>query len=78
MVPSSKLVGERPTIEVVQGQIRHLVARETGRPPSVLLLGERGSGKGLVARVLHRTGQRARAPFVDLNCAAVPEHRASS
>jgi DNA-binding NtrC family response regulator len=37
----------------------------------VLLLGETGSGKGVLARWLHEKGPRARAPFVDLNCAAL-------
>ena len=80
MDPLPELVGESPAIEAVRDQIRRLVAhRETGRRlPSVLLLGETGSGKGLVARVLHRTGPRAHAPFVDLNCAAVPEHLVES
>ena len=44
----------------------------------MLLQGETGSGKGLVARVLHRAGPRARASFVDLNCAAMPEHLVES
>ena len=80
MDPLAELVGESPAIEAVRDQIRRLVARrETGRRlPSVLLQGETGSGKGLVARVLHRAGPRARAPFVDLNCAAMPEHLVES
>src|SRR6266478_7416672 len=80
MDPLAELVGESPAIEAVRDQIRRLVARrETGRRlPSVLLQGETGSGKGLVARVLHRVGPRARTPFVDLNCAAMPEHLVES
>jgi len=80
MDPLAELVGESPAIEAVRDQIRRLIARrETGRRlPSVLLQGETGSGRGLVARVLHRAGPRARAPFVDLNCAAMPEHLVES
>jgi len=80
MDPLPELVGESPAIEAVKYQIRRLVAhRQTGRRlPSVLLLGETGSGKGLVARILHRAGPRAHAPFVDLNCAALPEHLVES
>jgi transcriptional regulator with AAA-type ATPase domain/tetratricopeptide (TPR) repeat protein len=57
-------------------QLRHLAAFDTlGNPavPTVLLHGETGTGKGLVARVLHDSGPRAQGPFLDVNCAAIPE-----
>jgi two-component system response regulator AtoC len=41
--------------------------------PTVLLQGETGTGKGLVARVIHDSGPRAQGPFLDVNCAAIPE-----
>src|SRR5262249_61529998 len=40
---------------------------------TVVLHGEPGTGKGLVARVMHDSGPRAHGPFVDVNCAAIPE-----
>jgi transcriptional regulator with PAS, ATPase and Fis domain len=75
MDPLAELVGESPVIEAVRDQIRRLVARrEVGRRlPAILISGETGLGKGLVARTIHRAGTRARGPFVDVNCAAIPD-----
>jgi DNA-binding NtrC family response regulator len=73
--PFSELLGESPAIEAVRDTIRRLLSRPFSgrRPPAILLEGETGSGKGLVARVLHRAGPRAARAFVPLNCAAIPE-----
>lgn len=75
MDPLAELVGESPQIEAVRDQIRRLlVRREAGRRlPAILINGETGSGKGLVAQSIHRGGPRAGGPFVDVNCAAIPE-----
>ena len=40
----------------------------------VLVVGETGTGKGLVARALHLQSARARGPFIELNCTALPEN----
>jgi transcriptional regulator with PAS, ATPase and Fis domain len=49
------------------------VDRVTATDVPVMLLGESGSGKELVARAIHHNGARAKAPFVTENCAAIPE-----
>jgi two-component system, NtrC family, response regulator AtoC len=58
------------------GAMQHLVAqiREVSHNPksNVLLLGETGTGKEFIARVLHHNGTRAAAPFVGVNCTAIP------
>src|SRR6266508_3451110 len=75
MDPLAELVGESAAFDAVRAQIRRLLARqEKGRRlPSILITGETGSGKGLVARTIHRAGPRASGPFVEVNCAAIPE-----
>lgn len=55
-------------------KLRELIEKVAPSRASVLLLGESGTGKTLVARIIHELSQRARAPFVKLNCAAVPEN----
>jgi DNA-binding NtrC family response regulator len=53
--------------------VRRAVERAASAPFSVLVEGESGSGKELVARAIHKGGTRRDRPFVTLNCAAVPD-----
>ena len=66
----SRIVGISPAIAAV----RSLVARIAVSPSStVLLTGESGTGKDLVAKVIHYTSDRACQPFMTITCSAVPE-----
>ncbi|MCR6664030.1 MAG: nitrogen regulation protein NR(I) [Luteimonas sp.] len=62
------LVGDAPAMR----QLFRAIGRLAQAPLSVLVTGETGTGKELVARALHRESPRARAPFVALNTAAIP------
>lgn len=66
---SRTLVGESPAVRQVQDLIRR-VAPTTG---SVLITGENGTGKELVAHSLHALSPRFNKPFIEVNCAAIPE-----
>ena len=63
------MVGESAAIRRLRGEIAQ-AAPSNGR---VLIFGENGTGKELVARAIHAQSQRCAAPFVEVNCAAIPE-----
>jgi transcriptional regulator with PAS, ATPase and Fis domain len=74
--PTDSLVGDAEAVAELRRQIRHLATFDRpGNPnvPTVLVQGETGTGKGLVARIIHASGGRASGPFIDVNCAAIPE-----
>jgi two-component system nitrogen regulation response regulator NtrX len=66
---SPELIGESVPLKALRQQLK-LMAATNGR---VLIYGESGTGKELVARAIHRSSQRANGPFVEVNCAAIPE-----
>jgi two-component system, NtrC family, nitrogen regulation response regulator NtrX len=63
-----EIVWQGDTMRRVMAQVERVAASET----RVCILGETGTGKELVARTLHQRSPRAGAPFITLNCAAVP------
>jgi Nif-specific regulatory protein len=64
------MIGTSPAMMEVQQLIRKVAPSRA----SVLLLGESGTGKTLIARIIHESSTRARHPFVKINCAALPEN----
>jgi DNA-binding NtrC family response regulator len=64
------VIGESPSMRAVMARAREIAALD--ETPPVLLTGETGTGKGLVARTIHATGTRAGKPFIDVNCTALP------
>ncbi len=64
----AQLLGESATIE----RLRHTVGKVARSQAPVHITGESGTGKELVARMIHEQGSRAEAPFVPVNCGAIP------
>ncbi len=64
-----ELMGRSPALS----RIMDLVRRVADAPTSVLITGESGTGKEVVARALHGAGPRSDAPFIAVNCGALPE-----
>ena len=65
--------GDAPTIGADMRRVHELVARVASSPISVLILGETGVGKEVLAERIHRLSPRARRSLLRLNCAALPE-----
>src|SRR5688572_2440463 len=70
----SALRGGSPAMQ----KLKDAIARVAPIPSPVLVLGESGSGKELVARDLHRLSGRAKEPFIAINCGALPENLVES
>ncbi|MCO5219353.1 MAG: sigma-54 dependent transcriptional regulator [Thermomicrobiales bacterium] len=67
--PSDPLVGNSPAMQEVYKQIGRVAASDA----TVLITGETGTGKELIASILHRTSRYSRGRLVKVNCAALPE-----
>ena len=73
-----KMLGKSAVMVDLKERLSSLIEAEKnlveGVPASVLITGETGSGKDLVARAFHFSGSRCDGPFIDLNCSAIPAH----
>jgi two-component system, NtrC family, nitrogen regulation response regulator NtrX len=70
----TSLIGDSPAIR----RLRELIVRLAPIPSPVLIIGESGSGKELVAQDLHRHGPNPKGPFIAINSAALPENLVES
>ncbi len=66
---AEEILGKSPGIQ----SVRELIARVAPTNSTVLITGETGTGKELVARAIHRNSSRSQRPFIAINCAAVTE-----
>ena len=64
-----QMIGSSPGMQ----RVRELIEQSCGSDSRILILGENGTGKELVAREIHRRSRRASGPFVEVNCASIPE-----
>ncbi|MEO5337486.1 MAG: nif-specific transcriptional activator NifA [Magnetospirillum sp. WYHS-4] len=67
---AGSIVGQSRVMQEVLSQVRQVAQTRS----TVLIRGESGTGKELIARAIHQASQRAKAAFVEVNCAALPEN----
>jgi two-component system nitrogen regulation response regulator NtrX len=67
--PSEEIIGQSQVMQQLREQVRIVAPTNAW----VLITGENGTGKELVARAIHRFSKRSSKPFVEVNCAAIPE-----
>jgi len=72
----STLIGSSDIVNKIKARIQHFIESEKNlsdtTPPPVLITGETGTGKDLIARAFHFDGPRQDKPFIEINCASIP------
>ena len=72
----ARLLGESPPLQQLKSMVHRLLEAEAAlgddEPPAVLITGETGSGKEVLARGIHFDGPRKSGPFIELNCGSIP------
>jgi two-component system nitrogen regulation response regulator NtrX len=69
LLSNDEIIGISPAI----ARVRDLIKQAAASDARILITGENGSGKELVARAIHRLSARQDRPFVEVNCAAIPD-----
>ncbi|MFW6312951.1 MAG: sigma-54-dependent transcriptional regulator [Spirochaetota bacterium] len=69
LVNTDEMIGESEPMKEVRSLIRQTAASDS----RVMIFGENGTGKELVAREIHRRSERRDGPFIEVNCAAIPD-----
>jgi len=69
LAEEDRMIGSSPGIQ----RVRELIEQSAASEARILILGENGTGKELVAREIHHLSSRASGPFVEVNCASIPE-----
>jgi DNA-binding NtrC family response regulator len=70
------IVGSSPAVVRLRELVRRIgqLEKRGGGGPTILLTGETGTGKGLTARAVHKASPRRDAPFIEVNCTAIPDN----
>ncbi|OGC92264.1 MAG: hypothetical protein A2W25_14725 [candidate division Zixibacteria bacterium RBG_16_53_22] len=74
-VDEDRLICNSPRLKVVSNMLDKIISMDLATPsdyPPVLILGETGTGKDLMARIIHYSSKFARQPFIEVNCSTLP------